>query len=501
MTAIRVGFLFALESSYGMGKGESYEWIAPPPGSYISTQHHRAAQRIQSTGTKFWDTVAYGKLTGSFTWTFTMDYKYLEPFFLVFEQYVDPTVSSGEGDVGSKYYHTQDYHTFAKQDGKRMPSFVIRRKILNHITNGVNNTDEMTELRGCVVRNFRVSKASNTSQINIEMTGFYANEVMVEGYLPTTDYQAYDGQLSEYMCMFTADDNVNVDNQYSYVANTDSLSLGVSNNADAIYTTCSPFAKNYYEGTSDFEFSTSCWSNDIHRYKTRLYKGGKQYTGAVNNTYYPQTKNLAPLPGIKLYSYDGTQQGNNDETGIINTIQNSEHVSVFNIRDCVIKSLTWPKADGSKIQDVISSAECRNIWLEVKSAPDDGKSFNPAASSVQNGVESLDIGAYPVTIISDGHGVIGPSGEEGTGTYSFYISNGTYSLSTNNLLFSNDITIVPTADANYTFSKWQYEETVITNNTSGANGITETGREDVTSATTYNISRSVILHAVFAPNE
>lgn len=274
----------------------------------------------------------------------------------------------------------------------RPKSFVIRAKILNHTTNGNNESDEMHEMYGCVIRNMKVSKSSSSSQVNVTFTGFYASEKMVEGNLPYTDYKMYDGQLAEYMCMFTSDSTPTSSSDYEYVANTDSLDLTISNNVEAIYTTCSPFAKNFYEGVASFDFSTSCWSNDIHRYKTRVYGGGIETTRKEgSNGYLPMTKQLKPLKGIRLYTYDGTLDDMDGES-VVSTIESSNHVAVFNIRDTVIKSLPWPKGDGSKIQDVISSAECRNIWLEVK-VPMVNSSypvFDPSNASVKNRVESAD---------------------------------------------------------------------------------------------------------------
>lgn len=393
MTSVRQSFVFGVESEYGKGKSSGYKWIAPPPGSYISTEHSRAAQRVQSTGTKFWDTVAYGKLTGSFTWSFTLDYDYLEPFYLAFEEYVLPTegnkdYSTGNDKDNSGRYHTSGYFTFAKKDYSRVKSFTIRRKIINHITGNMGK-DEMSELRGCVIRNVRMAKASNTSQVNVTFTGFYSNEELVEGTLDTTDFVPYDGKLAEYMCMYTTDnDNPNTATDYAYVANTDSLELSIGNNLDAIFTTCSPFAKNYFEGVSDFAFSTSCYSDDPERYKLRVYGGGSKVkpTATNGNTYVPATKGLTPLKGIKLCTYDGVAtDSTDDEPTSPSNLPTSDNIMIINIRECVIKSLTWPKGD-SKLQDVISSAECKNIWLEfkVKGNP----TFDPTKDGVKNGISS-----------------------------------------------------------------------------------------------------------------
>ena len=419
MTSVRQSFVFGAESEYGKGKASGYKWIAPPPGSYISTEHSRAAQRVQSTGTKFWDTVAYGKLTGSFTWTFTLDYNYLEPFFFAFEEYTTPATESKDYSTGNDKdntgrYHTSGYYTFAKKDYSRVKSFTIRRKIINNIT-GNTGKDELSELRGCVIRNVRMAKASNTSQVNVTFTGFYSNEKLVEGTLNTTDFKPYDGKLAEYMCMYTTDSSSpNTASDYVYVANTDSLELSIGNNLDAIFTTCSPFAKNYYEGVSDFAFSTSCYSDDPERYKLRVYGGGSKVnpTSTGGNTYVPATKGLTPLKGIRLYTYDGTATDSTSDEPSSTTdtvISNSENIMMIDIRECVIKSLTWPKGD-SKLQDVISSAECKNIWLQfkVKNTP----VFDPTNSEVKNKISDSPDPTTPSTSTSG----TDTSGTDTTGT-------------------------------------------------------------------------------------
>lgn len=438
---------------------------------------------MQSTGTKFWDTVAYGKLTGSFTWSFTLDYDYLEPFYLAFEESVLPVDPTDDNDrhAGSMYRHTGGYYTFAKQDGARPRSFVIRAKMINHTTNDNADSDEMRDLYGCVIRNIKVSKSSSSSQVNVTFTGFYASEKMVEGNLPYTDYQAYHGQLAEYMCMFTADNTPTSSSDYEYVANTDSLDLSIANNTDAIFTTCSPFAKNFFEGTASFDFSTSCWSNDIHRYKTRVYGGGMETTKVVGNQYYPMTKQLKPLSGIRLYTYDGTLD-DMDGSNVASIIENSDHVAVFNIRDTVIKSLPWPKGDGSKIQDVISSAECRNIWLEVK-VPSDGGTypiFDPQNPGVRNGLTDLtDISELTVSVTMvngvEGESSIAVAVGEVSASSPFLVPYGTtYSVSGSTMTFTNGsttvatVTVTPGEHRTVGADAWTYSAVTEESNTSGA---------------------------------
>lgn len=403
VSGIRQSFVYSLEADghYGEGKCSSYKWVAPPPGSYFNSTHNRQTSRIQSTGSKYWDTVAYGALSGQWEWTFTMDYKYLTPFLFVFERYqVDPVDASGNPVADDAQTKVGYRYSFSKVNYDKVPSFTVRRKILNYMAGGPVYSDEMVELRGCVCKSFRFSKSEGSSQVNVTMTGFYADEKMVTGELSSTDYQDYTGALTEWMCMYISDDGTN----YDYMANTDNLGVSVENNAAGVFNTCSPFAKNYYEGLSNFSFTTSCYSTNPDQYKKRLYYGGyKGWTGSTDNatgqplTARPQAKGMRPLPYIKLLSYNGSTRAasQDDEVSVTSAISSSNYISEFLIEDCVIKSMTWPKGNGGALQDSISGAECKKISLAI-TIKDDRIEFDPSVATVIHQVTSTD----PVSNIS-----------------------------------------------------------------------------------------------------
>ena len=351
MTGVRQSFVFALEKEF---KGDviGTKWIRPPPGSYLSTGHSRGATKINTEGCKTWDTVAYGQLTGSWEWTFTLDYDYLEPFYLAFEDY------DVEANVDGKTYT----HTFKKSNNGIVPSFTIRRKVLNNLGIG-GGQDEIVELKGCVLRNLSFSKGAGASQTSVTMTGFYATETMYLGDLEMTDYTPYEGHLTEHMCMYVADeyDTKEQAATYNYVAKTDSLQVSIENSSNPLYSTCSAFAVKYYEGYTNYSFGTSCYSDDPERYKLRVYGGGSKAT-KTGSTTGPMNKGLTPLKGIKLIAYDGIL----DEGCTLASAKASTKTFTFTITDCVIKSLTWAKGDGQVLQDKISSCDCRLMELEVK---------------------------------------------------------------------------------------------------------------------------------------
>ena len=350
MTGIRQSFVFSPETAgFGKGTNETGEiWIAPPPGSFFASTTSVSTTRVNTAGNKRFDTVAYGARQGSWEWTFYLDYDYLEPFLFAFESY---TFEDG-------------VHSFTNLNSTRPKSFVVRRKIINDaLAGGPTGSDELTELYGCVVRSVRFSKSAGRSETQVSLSGFYTDERMVKGTLDATDYQEYTGNLAEFMCMFIGD-TVSEEN---YVANTESLSLSVENNASPIYNTCTPIATQFYVGLLNYAFSTSCYSNDPSKYKQRVYSGGYDNTKVA-----PMLKGLKPIPTITLATYDGSMRldsgGQVSTQSMQNAYNSSANSYTFTITDCVVKSMAWQKGDGSQLQDSLSSAECRDISFKVKSA-------------------------------------------------------------------------------------------------------------------------------------
>lgn len=357
MTGVRQSFAFCIErDGFDTGKADGDSWIAPPSGSFLSTTHTRSVTKVYTAGSKHWDTLAYGQLNGSWEWTFTMDYDYLEPIALAFE---DVSIDS-DGTV-----------TFEKSDTDRVPSFCIIRRVLNRMTDGrweSNLKDETVILTGCVVKTIRFSKSAGASQVNVSMNGFYADEHMVlhDTDMPTL-YQDYNGSLVEFECMFIGD--VSKD---AYVANTESLSVGIENSASSVFTTCTPIASNFSESQTSYSFGTMAYSNDPEKYKKRLYNGGD------GTKLYPAHKGLKPISTIKLASYSSESITYDDNGGksidVSAGFDSAERHAVFTLSKVAIKSLTWQKGDGSRLQDQINSTDCQKVELEVKTPVYKGKS-------------------------------------------------------------------------------------------------------------------------------
>lgn len=378
MTSVRTSFVFAPEKEFK--KMGNNLWIAPPPGSYFSSTAARQTSPIYTTGSKKWDVTAYGQYAGSWDWTFMLDYQYLEPLVLAFDgvaindrNKIIKWKHKDEAGYGYNDYvgKDTDYNLFffTKENNSKPPSFTVRRKILHRIVGGPN--DEMVELRGCVVNSISFSRSSSTSQYQVQMSGFYATEEMVLGELEKTDYWAYDGQLVEYSCvrLYGLFDGKTLSDQVA--ANTDSVSITITNGTNPVYNTCTPFAGQYYEDRVKFQISTSCYSTDPETYKTRLYSGGHDHTARK-----PLSKGLKPLKKMEIISFDGemVDMPNEDATTVITqSYSKSKNRLSFIAEDLVIKSARWVNGDGSKLTDSISSTDCKNITLMVARTPKDGE--------------------------------------------------------------------------------------------------------------------------------
>lgn len=296
MTANRKSQLIVLEKEFGKGRPSDADWIHVPPGSFMQFTANRTVTRINTSGNKFFDSVAYGQFRGKWDWSFVLDYNYLEPLLLVFDSYsckkfkrtrTRNTTSDPWGEwsdwatwgneslvnTDTLEYDTCYEHYFTKKNGNRVPSFAVREVILHGVAGNEDYfPDEIRFIKGCVCESIRFSQASGNSQMNVTMTGFYVNEEMHRVALNATDYEDYENTdgLAEYFCLFL---DKFVDPYY--VANTESVGLDINLSTAPIANTCCPFSQQFYEGYTTFQFNTTCWANDPKRYKERMYRGGK----------------------------------------------------------------------------------------------------------------------------------------------------------------------------------------------------------------------------------
>ena len=346
-----MSFVFAPERKFKEGKNGGDKWIAPPPGSYFSSTANRQTSSIYTTGSKKWETTAYGAFSGTWDWTFMLDYYYLEPLLLAFD-----TVNDMKWVDSAGYSNfSGDTFVFKKERTGRVPSFTVRRKILHRVAGG--ETDEMVELMGCVVSSISFSRSASTSQYQVQMSGTYATEMMTLGDLGETDYQPYNGELVEYSCVAVADSADSKIDGATYVANTDSISVSIQSNTNMVFNTCTPFAAQYYEDRGQFQISTSCYSTDPEVYKTRMYSGGHDSSKRA-----PMSKGLKPMEKMFIISFNGEV----DENKVSDAYNNSGCSICFEATKLVVKSMKWVNGDGGKLTDSLSSTDCRDISLTIK---------------------------------------------------------------------------------------------------------------------------------------
>lgn len=340
MTGIRYSVAVAEETTFGTA---GTKFFTLPAGAYMSATYNVSTETVYSPGTKFFDTVVYGKVSGSFEISYTMCYEYMEMFKLAFEDY-------SVEDLGNGRYR----HTFFKRNNARIRSFTIRRKTINDITGPTGGQDETTLFKGCIIKSVRISQSSGSGRMSVTLSGYFQNAETILGDLTTTDFREFDGQVVEWACLFIGDKDV---------ANVESLTLAIDNGAGMQYTTCRDTAVNYYEDRASFQFGMTCYSNDFLRYKALVYTGGQDPSAAKSgNTYKPLCKGRHPIPEMAMRSFDTCRTGDEELSA---TFERATKSLTFNIEDCIVKSATWQKGDGSRMLDQMSSAECKRISIEV----------------------------------------------------------------------------------------------------------------------------------------
>lgn len=354
--------VFGLESTFGGGLGTHMEtvddqevsvenkWISPPPNTHFQSTHNRNVTLYTAMGTKTWEVATYGQFQGQWSWTFILDYEYLEPFFLAFDSY--------------HYDEQKQEHVFRKCNAKRVKSFCIRRKIMNRVAGGTQ--DEAEVLVGCIVTDISFSRSAGSgSQIQVSMSGLYAYETMDNTDLIATDYSAYNGDPVEYACVYAG----GLDGEHiEYV---DQLGIQVGNGASMVYGICTPFPLNYSEGSSNYSISLSAYSNEPKRFKKRLYSGGYD-----NRASRPWAKDLQPMDKMTVIAYDKSRfneyfDGPDDEEPTTyetmqQAIEASTKTVTFTMEKIIIKSMQWQNGDGSKLMDQVSGTNARKLTMAIK---------------------------------------------------------------------------------------------------------------------------------------
>ncbi len=358
MTAIRYSIRIGKESSYGSGKPSNDIWYDLPPGTKMSATHNVSTETVYSAGSKFFDTAVYGATSDSWELSFDMDYEHIWPFEMIFEKH---TVSEKPNEETGMYTHT-----FEKENGSWIQPFVIERTTINNITGGSYGKNEVTTFSGCVAKSIRISRSSgSSSKATVTISGAAKKPTTKLSDTYTSSFKEYKGHLVEFACMFYGTE---------YVANIESMTIGIDTGANVRRSTCTPFPVGYYEDKTSFQFGMTTYANDPKRYMLRVYTGGNGYDGARTSekgadpeVYDPMCKNKVPCPKISMKSFDTCCT---DGEKIDQAIKRAKMTAIFDIEDCVLKSTTWQKGDG-RLLDQMSSAECKKITLTITSPTGD----------------------------------------------------------------------------------------------------------------------------------
>ncbi len=430
MTGIRHSFVFRKETQYAEDpypdcdytdtntpiSEDNLTWTQSPPGFWMDFTYNRSTEEYYGAGSKFFEQVSYGQVNGSWSATFPLTYEYLELLTFAFESYT-PSVETDAVNGVTVYTHR-----FSKANGMKVPSFCVRSKTLNQMAGGPAGSDELAYFKGCVVKEFRLSRSSSTSVATISMSGVFADVKVLKGTLGSTDYTEKESNLVEFGCMFYNDAESAEGKAVPFV---DSITLAVGNGLNALYSTCTPIAQGTYEGQSSFQFGMTTYANNPDRVKRRVLSGGYEPTLAgkkmPTTTMYKKTK---PVPLITIISYDGdtftqgefhgektwdtlTSAGTSAKAGdwaivtnkgnqvyvcieaytsgesngpdcwipqtefkgkntVVTNYKQSVNRAKYLVYDTVVKSVSWQKGDGSRMMDQMSSAKCRNIVWEFR---------------------------------------------------------------------------------------------------------------------------------------
>ncbi len=336
------------------GKGIFYSL---PPGTWCSHSNEFRTESVYATGSKLRETATYGPFSGSWNIHFIMDYEHTEFLDLVFENHtVSSAVSGVTTDDGAAVYD----HTWTKNNANFIKPFVIREKLLNRIANSVNESalDEVILLKGCLVKSIEFNRTQQGSQMEVRMSGLFADMEVQLAELTATDYTVYDNTVgpSQYSCMF-----LDQEDQDNYVRDVDSHSVKLSMDTSLVYNGCSPFATTYFEGQSHISWDAKTFANDPEKkFQLRPFSGGKDAAHLK-----PMAKNLQPMEHVFFTTYNLSMR-DDGYTSITNAIDASPYIIRFVLDDSTVNAMSWPDGEGEKITDSLQSVECSQLTLTVR---------------------------------------------------------------------------------------------------------------------------------------
>lgn len=323
----RQSFVFARETEYGKGHDPEEMlgyWYQPPPASSFKYTYSRDGRNLTQVGQRTWKEVAYGKVSGSWQWTFPLDYDYLEPFLFVYDTY---SFATNETTLG--------YHSFSRSEEGITPSFCVRVKTLHRAVGGQG--DQFDDLYGCMVTAMKLSVSAGNSQIMVSLNGVFTDMVTgVEGaptgVLGALDYTHRPNNAVRFACFYIGDEAI---------ADVLSVSVQSKTNISTVHSILNPVARSRCDKGSSYLFSCTIFSKTPAVLRQRVYTGGYSADRATNRT------GLAPIPQVSLISEDG----DNKMTVVV--------------EDVVVRSMGFNEEDGLLV-DTLDSVDCRNVSLAIR---------------------------------------------------------------------------------------------------------------------------------------
>ena len=347
----REAFEFAIEDEYAVmpqaKEGDSeLRWFVPPPGSFFSSSHSRSVSSIYEVGRKRLTDFNYGKISGTWQWQFVLDYNYLEPFLLAFEDYTYEDYYTGNAQQGGTKWAEWGVHTFRKNEADTVRSFAVRRKRLHRVAGGT--ADEVVIYLGCVCTTISFSQASKTSEIRVTMDGIYSTEIMDSDAilddlgLPESKTPV----LAEFGCAYNGGD---------MFTNVQNWAVRIGNNAKGIYGVGYPSVRSYYENESAYSFSLTAFANNPKQLAQRVYSGGYDNTHQV-----PIKEGALPIPRIYLRSRSSVIQRylHYTDSGELDGEIELRYRMDLTIYNCTVNAMTWSSSDGQVLMDKLSNGAC-----------------------------------------------------------------------------------------------------------------------------------------------
>jgi len=332
-----------------------------PPGTWCSHSNEFKAESIYTTGSKLRDTAAYGPFSGSWNIHFIMDYEHTEFLDLIFDNHVidndGAAVSNVTTDGGDPVYD----HIWTKSNATFVKPFVIREKLLNRIANSANENalDEVVLLKGCIVRSVEFNRNQQGSQMEVRMSGLFADMEVQLAELSVTDYTPYDNTVgpTQYSCMF-----LDQENDEGYVRDVDSHSVKLDLDTSLVYNTCTPFATAFFEGQTHITWDAKTFANDpLKKFQLRPFSGGKDAMHLK-----PMAKGLMPMEEAYFTTYNLSMRDTEGLDTFVDAISTSPYLLRFKLEDSTVNAMSWPDGEGEKITDSLQGVETTRLILTVR---------------------------------------------------------------------------------------------------------------------------------------